>query len=666
MKKQRNDMVKWVSVLILGIFLLLAAVPPALHAQPVEPAEQMEDIDLLDLNIDEVVTGMRGGKRTTKEMPYAVSVVTAEDIRRAGSRSVPDALRLVPGVDVADLLYGYSAVSPRGYFTTQSNQALVLVDGRQLYDSFFGGTVWGGWPFQLEDIERIEVIRGPAGVTWGANATNGLINIVTKDPAEQLGTTVIARAGSRGSNKEYLGSAVQDGKLRIRASAEYEGSDGFNRGGNLLKSLDDDYHTGRFGLYGIYDKGPRDSVTFSAGSDVTDGMFNPGFTQGSKASPPGTQANYAMARWDHKIEKDNSFNLTGFFNDFYSDIGEKVSVYRYQQFALQFGHNFKPAENHHLSWGIDTRMDLLDDTLSNPGLMIDKYYTSGVVGTYLQDTWQFAPKWALELGGRIDYDCYGGFQPSARSSLSYEIDKKSMAYIAVSRAFEQPTIPSRYADVDMLDGLMNVQGDKNTSPTSVIAYELGYRRKFFDRLDTKSNLYWHEYANTIGMVPRLGLPNLLYMNSQNIGAYSTYGFEFESKYAVTKKLSLLGNYTLQFMNWRGDANIITATDSISLPKHKFMVGPRYDVTPNFHLSGQLWFVDHSKAPNPGNPLTLNHIDDYTRLDLRAEYEFWKKQAAFAVGVSNLLQPQHYEGSTLFLNNAQVPRMIYAEIRITFK
>ncbi len=663
MKKQQLNLVRG---MIIGLFLLGLTAPLTLQAQTAEPAEQMDDIDLLELNVDEVVTGLRGGKQTTKDMPYAVSVVTAEEIRRSGARSVPEALRLVPGVDVADILYGYSAVSPRGFFTAQSNQALVLVDGRQIYDSFFGGTVWGGWPFQLEDIERIEVIRGPAGVTWGANATNGAINIVTKDPADQLGTTFVARAGSRGSNKEHLGTAFQDGKLRMRVSGEYEGSDGFNKGGNIIKPLDDNYKTGRFGLYGIYDKGPRDTLTFSAGNDVTDGLFDPGFLQGFKPRNPGTQSNYAMGRWDHQIAKDNSFNLTGFFNDFYTDIGAKVSVYRYQQFALQFGHNLKPAENHHLSWGIDTRMDLLDDTLSNTGLTIDRYYTSGVVGTYLQDTWQFAPKWTLELGGRIDYDCYGGFQPSARGSLAYEIDKKSMAYAAVSRAFEQPTITSRYADVAMLDGLMNVQGNKNMSPTSVIAYELGYRRKFFDRLETKSNLYWQEYDNAIGMIPRLGLPNLFYMNSECIGPYSVYGYEFESKFAVTKKLTLLGNYTLQFMDWRGQANHITATDSITLPKHKFMVGPRYDVTDNFHLSSQLWYTSHVKAPNPANPLSLNHFDGYFRLDLRAEYEFWKKQAAVAVGVSNLLDNQHYEGTTSFLNNAQVPRMIYAEFRVTFK
>ncbi len=111
----------------------------------------IEDIDLLDLEIPMVVTASRR-QESVNTLPYAVSIITAEDIRRFGARSVPDALRLVPGMDVAELSYGTTAVSPRGMHGFVSRQALILVDGRQIYDSWFGGTIWGSWPFQLEDI----------------------------------------------------------------------------------------------------------------------------------------------------------------------------------------------------------------------------------------------------------------------------------------------------------------------------------------------------------------------------------------------------------------------------------------------------------------------------------------------------------------------------------
>ncbi|MFQ5495756.1 MAG: TonB-dependent receptor plug domain-containing protein, partial [Phycisphaerae bacterium] len=135
------------------------------------------------MEVQVVVTASRREQKLGS-VPYAMSVITADDIRRSGARSIPDALRLVPGVDVADLSFGNAAVSSRGFHGFIANLTLVLVDGRQIYDSVFGGTLWGAWPFQLEDIERIEVIRGPGGVTWGANAVNGVINIITKDPAD--------------------------------------------------------------------------------------------------------------------------------------------------------------------------------------------------------------------------------------------------------------------------------------------------------------------------------------------------------------------------------------------------------------------------------------------------------------------------------------------------
>ncbi len=642
-----------------------ACVSAASETSPPTCEEPVEDIDLMEMHVDTVVTGLRQNQEV-KDMPYAVSVITAEDIRRSGARSIPDALRLVPGVDVAELGYGYYATGPRGFYESYGSQNLVLVDGRQIYDAYFGGTNWGSWPFMLEDIERIEVIRGPAGVTWGANATNGLINIVTKNPRDQQGTTFLARGGNRSTNKEYLGYAFTDGKLRMRVSSEYEGSCGFEEGGFILRPLDDKYRGGRFSLYGIYDKSPRDTITFSGGSAVVDGIFNPGLALGFNTCNSGSRANYIMTRWDHKIADDNSFQVTGYVNDFSKDIGTRSMELQYQQLALQISHSFKPAQTHKFTWGIDGRADLMDSSNADPLPTERPFFSTGVIGAYAQDEWNFAPKWSLGIGGRIDYEFYGGFQPSTRLSLSYAPDTKSLIYAAVSRAFQMPTIPYRYADVQILDGLIKNGGDHDMGATSVIAYEVGYRRTFFDRLEASANVYWNEYRDAVGFCPKLSLPELFLINMQDIGDFSTYGFEMETRYRVTKKLQLLANYTLQFMDWRGDVDFNFGVDSISPPKHKFMIGPRYDLTDNLHLSSQLHFVDAVTAPNPNNPFCPNHFDPYFRLDMRVEYEFWKKQAALAFGVSNLLNTNHYEGTSTFLNNAEVPRLFYGELRVTFK
>ena len=628
---------------------------------PVEE-ESLDDIALFDLEIPIVVTAARREQKITT-VPYAVSVITAEDIRWSGARSVPDALRLVPGVDVADLTSGQTAVSLRGLHGLLSREVLVLVDGRQIFDCIFGGTAWGSWPLQLEDIERIEVVRGPGGVTWGPNAVNGVINIITKDPADQLGLTFTAGGGSRGMHKEHLGYAFVDGKLRMRVSGEYEASDGFRQGGSVWRNLDDDYKTGRFRLHAIYEPDAEDAVTISAGSGVLDGGYpgTPlagfGLRRHSR-----TQASFLLGKWTHRITDDNRFELTGFVNDFHLLAGTPQIDYRYQQLALQFGHTFKPTAAHTLTWGIDTRLDMLDTSNADPFMSSKSFVSTGIIGLYLQDEWRFAPKWTLDLGGRIDYGFYGGFEPSARAALSYQLTESSLIYGAVARTFQMPPAGTRFLNLPLVNGLSYMTANRDVGPEILMAYELGYRGSFFDQLEMNLNLFWHEYDPLAVLKPLPGSPGLIRVHFDNTYSASMYGLEFDAKYAVTKDLTLLGHYTFQQFDSRGSFSIKN-TDYISPPKHKFMLGARCSPTQDLHLSGHLYYVDTVRSPNPASPLVRRHVDPYFRLDLRAEYEFYNDRASVTVGVKNLLDSGHYEGGTLFLNDAQVPRTIFAELRI---
>ncbi len=624
-----------------------------------------EDIGLLELEIPVVVTAARREQKITT-MPYAVSVITAEDIRRSGARSIPDALRLVPGVDVADLSFGNAAVSPRGLHGLMGYQLPVLVDGRQIFDSIFGGCLWGSWPFQLEDIERIEVIRGSTGVTWGGNAINGVVNIVTKDPADQAGLTFTAGGGSRGTHKEHVGYALRDGRLRLRVSGEYEASDGFRKGGSILRNLEDDYKAGRMGLHAIYEAGPDDTLTISAGSGLMDGGYPPmPLAVFDRRRNSGSQASFLLGRWSHQIADDSSFEWTAYVNDFHMSAGVSSIEYRYQQLALQFRHTFRPADTHSLVWGFDSRTDLFDATNADPFFLSKPFASSAIIGLYLEDEWRFAPNWALNLGGRIDYEFYGGFQPSARAALVYKMADDSLIYGGVSRAFQMDPVAERFVHTPLLNGLAWVKGDRDVDAETLIAYEMGYRTRLFNRLETNVNVFWNEYRDLATISPTLGPPGLICYRLGNRASASMYGIEFDAKYEATSKLTLLGNYTFQRLNWRS-ARPFHEMDLISPPKHKFMLGGRYSATDDLHLSSHLYYVDAVKAPNPGFPLVPRRVDPYFRLDLRAEYEFLDDRASLAIGVRNLLDGHHYEGGTMFLNDSQVPRMIFAEFRITLK
>jgi len=630
-----------------------------------------DDDSIADLSLEElmdvqvVVTASRREQKITT-VPYAITVITSEDIRSAGARSIPDALRLVPGVDVADLSFGSYAVSPRGFHGFLARQVLVLVDGRQIFDSHFGGTLWGSWPFLLEDIEQIEVIRGPGGVTWGANAVNGVINIITKDPADQPGLTLTAGGGSRGTHKEYVGYAVEDGKLRLRLSTEYEASDGFHSGGSILGRLADDYKAGRVSIHGIYDSGPDDKFTFSVGSSAVDGCYprTPLGGFGWRRNS-GSQASFIMGRWSHRISEDNRFDLTGYVNDFYGSAGVPQMDYRYQQFALQLSHTFVPEQDHTLTWGIDTRFDLLDASNSDPQMLSRGFLSTGIVGAYVRDQWRFRPKWTLDLGARIDYEFYGGVQPSARASLAYEIAEDSLLYSSVSRAFQMPPVGLRFLDMPMLNRLSWAVGDRDADAETLVAYELGYRGRFFDRLETNLNIFWHDYDKVTTLSPRLGPPGLLVLDFGNRASASLYGVEFGASYAAAENLTLLANYTFQNLDWRASVPFHDK-ELISPPEHKAMVGARYSPTDDLHLSGQLHFVGGTKAPRADFPFVARSIDPYPRLDLRAEYEFQDDDASLAIGVRNLLDDHHPEGGTLFLNYAETPRMIFMEFKMRIK
>ncbi|MFH1419820.1 MAG: TonB-dependent receptor [Planctomycetota bacterium] len=657
----------------LALLLTFAGRAPAQEIGEEEPVDKAvvsldahalvdEDVELFELEVPVVVTAARREQKITM-VPHAVSVITAEDIRLSGARSIPDALRLVPGVDVSDLGSGAAAVSVRGLHGLVSRTVLVLVDGRQVFDSLFGGTLWGSWPFQLEDIERIEVIRGPGGVTWGANAVDGVINIITKDPADQLGLKFTAGGGSRGYYKTHTGYAFKDGDLRMRVSGEYEASDGFKGGGSILRSLDDEYKGGRMSLHAIYDWSPKDSLTVSAGSGLVDGAYAPTPLAGMDVRHnSGSQASYLFGKWSHEVTDDNRWELTGYVNDFQLSAGLRAIDYRYQQLALQFGHTFAPTDQHTVSWGIDSRVDLLDASNSDPFLLTEDFVSTAILGLYVQDQWRFAPKWTLDLGARIDYEFYGGFQPSARAALSYALTNSSAIYGAVSRAFQMPPAAMRYLDIPLLNGLARVQGDREMQALTLLAYEFGYRGRFFDRLDTTFNWFWHEYEHFTPLVPGLGPPGLLTYTVSDRASVSMYGVELDARYKVNKEFTLLGNYTVQWLDWQS-SEAFHETDVMVPPKHKAMVGARYSATDDLHLSSHLYYVDSTKAPNPSFPFMPSRIDPYMRLDLRAEYELWDDQASIAVGVRNLLDGGHFEGGTLFLNNAEVPRMVFAEFRL---
>ncbi|MBI4718454.1 MAG: TonB-dependent receptor [Planctomycetes bacterium] len=639
--------------------------PPAAEAGD-ETGDDLSELSLEELMATPVVVSASRRAEPMAHVPYAIAVITADDIRRAGAHTVPDALRLVPGVDVAQLSATQFAVSPRGLHGFLSGLTLILVDGRQMYDPLFGGMFWSSWPIQVEDIARIEVIRGPAGVAWGANATNGIINIISKDPGDQQGATLTLRGGSRGTHAEHLDYAWKDGPLRMRISTELAGGDGFRKGGSLLGRVEDDYLTTRVSLHGIYEKERGRTFTFSAGNAVMDrGFALPPMVSLPGATDVGTIGSYVQGKWTREIGPDEQVQVTAYVNDFHLSYGAPSVDYGYQQLALNFGHSFKPADRHLITWGLDTRVDLFDATNSDPGMLTRRYVATPVAGMYVEDEWRLSDRWVLHLSGRADYDSYGGFEPSGRAALTYKASERSSFFAAVSRTFSESPAAQRFLEIPFVGGLVAVTGDRQVDAHTLIAYEAGWRARPTDKFETAVNFFWHDYDHLPGLQPLLGPPGLLRFNVQSVGDTGFYGVGWSGTYKVSKRWTLLAHYTYQQAGGEGRPNF-HFMDLMSPPEHKAMFGARFDPRDDLHFAAHLYYVDSVTGPDPLIPLFRRHIDPYLRLDLRAEYEFPKRNASLAVGVQNLLDDHHPEGTTMFLNDTEVPTMVYAELRMVIK
>ena len=419
-------------------------------------------------------------------------------------------------------------------------------------------------------------------------------------------------------------------------------------------------------VHAVYESNDRESLTLSMGNALVDGSFPPTPLAGiGQRRNSGSQATFIMGTWTRNIAKNDDIQVTAYINDFHASPGLPMNDYRYQQAALLLSRTIRPSKTHHVTWGMDGRIDLMDGSNSDPFLLSKTRVHTGIAGIYLQDEWRFAPRWTLNLGARVDYEAYGGFKPSARGSIAWTPTDDTILYAAVSRAFQMPPAAFRFLDMPLVNGFVHVVGHRSMDVVTLFAYELGYRDRFLDRLETSVNLFWHEYADWTTISAQIGPPGLIRMDIDNRADLSSYGVELDARFEAAKNLTLLGHYTYERINWRSSVPW-RDTETMTAPEHKFMIGARWNPTDDLHVSGHLHYVDAVEAPNPANPFHVRDVDAYFRLDLRGEYEFKDDSASIAVGVRNLLDRDHYEGGTLFLNDAEVPRMLYAELRLAIK
>jgi iron complex outermembrane recepter protein len=657
------------------VALLLTLACKATYGQcaPVPPLSQG---DLTKVSIEDLmnmeVTSASKKEQKISQVATAIFVVTKEDIRRSGAANIPDLLRMVPGLDVAQIDANTWAITARGFNSQFANKLLVLIDGRAVYTPLFGGAFWDTQDVPLEDIDRIEVIRGPGGSVWGANAVNGVINVITKRAADTPGTLVTGGAGNQA--KEF-GTVQYGGKLRetsYRLFTDYQNNGDFPDLNG--QGAHDDWHLLHGGFRADTDLSKKDSLTTQG--DIYAGSEGATIVH-SVLSPPdnvnlekiaGLSGGNILGRWDRIFSSRSDTTLQVYF-DRQTRSGPESREVR-NTFDLDFQHHVVWGTRQDLIWGAGYRYsgDQTVGTIDQAFVPADS--AGNLFNLFIQDQITLKPdQVSLSVGVKLENSYFTGFdlQPSVR--LAWTPNQRRTFWAAVSRASQTPS--RRRAGLDAvlaaLPGSAEVVLLGNPDPQSehVIAYELGYRtelnRKLSVDLATFFNTYSHletiepqpSFLDTNSVPPLLVLTNMLDDKMQG----TTEGLEVFARWKVINRWTLSPGYSFLEMHLHTDAGSQDTNSGPdaqgSNPGHQAQLRSHVEMSHGLAWDTNAYFVGH---------LPAQFVASYTRVDTQLRWHL-KEQLELSLVGQNLLRDHHLEfnDGLAVVNSSQVKRSAYARL-----
>ncbi|HXY37198.1 MAG TPA: TonB-dependent receptor [Planctomycetaceae bacterium] len=640
-----------------------------------EPQKAATDKSILDLDIDQLgkvqakvptafdteVTTVTATKSSVGQSPAAVFVITPEMIRRSGAVEVPELLRMVPGLQVAKVTSSQWAISSRGFNSEFANSLLVLVDGRVVYNSLFGGVFWDTQDLVIQDVDRIEVIRGPGATIWGANAVNGVINIITKDSSQTQGAQVVAGGGSQNKTNSSVryGGAIGDNTTYRLWVKEQDNAAGFNP----VQGSANDAWTQMSGGFRVDSQGAQkiDLVTLQgqlySGNEEFQGpvpSMAPPFTIYPDVLTHEGGGNI-LGRWTHVVDDNDTFFVQTYFDKM--DRTEPYFDIKINTFDLEFQQNIKHDGNHMFTWGADYRL-ISDDYPSVDGFpsLDPQALTYSQASAFFQEEMPlFRDDLKFYIGSKFMYYFFTGFeyQPSAR--LLWAIDDKQVLWGAVSRAVRTPVRIEENGDWIVGGGQSPVyellQGQNTLQSEDLLSFELGYRREVNDRLSFEFATFCNRYDNLINnpvIAIEPGLPPIVVTQYGNIGSAQTTGFEINGTWKVTDKWKLQGWYSFLYMHVQGNGEDGVSGDS---PKSQAYLMSSWDLP--FNLEADL-------MPRFVQQLPDLNVPSYTTMDARLGWRPNDHWECSIVG-QNLLQAHHLEFVGPFTVMSEVNRGVYAQV-----
>jgi len=659
------------------VLLMLITATIRSGGQQIKDLSEASLEDLMNIR----VTSVAKTEQTLSQTASAVFVITPEEIQRSGATNIPDLLRMVPGVDVAQINANTWAVSARGLNGRFSNELLVLLDGRNVYTPTFGGVLWDVLDMPLEDIERIEVIRGTGGTIWGANAVNGVINIITRRAAETHGGMVIAGGGNldQGSGTvQYGGGLGKNTDYRI--FTKYFNQD--HMPGLTGADGADGWHLLRGGFRADSRLSARDTLMVQgdmyAGEEGGPSTFLPSVTS------PGVQninlavpvsGGFLQSVWNHAFSARSNTTLQVSFDRYKRD-----DVLREERKTLNvdFQHNFAWGMRQEIVWGANYR-NTDSDTHGDLSFSLNPANVNmQLFSSFIQDDIALVPdKLYLTIGARLDHNYYTGFNilPSAR--VAWTPSARRMFWAAVSHANRTPAETDTGSRINFggftgpggVPTLAALVGNPHFDDEVLTDYEMGYRTALRKHFSIDLAAYYGDYNHQETTEPatpffettpapaHLVLP----VTYENLMHGEAHGFEAAMNWKATGRWTLSPGYAFEQIHMHLDP---TSKDTSSVldaegssPIHSAQFRSHLDLTRGLTWDASAYFVDRLRS---------GEIPSYTRADTGLTWS-WTEHLSSSVVGQNLAKDRHLEflDDSGSVRSTLVKRGVYAKFAWKF-
>jgi iron complex outermembrane receptor protein len=659
---------------LLGVFLAVTVSAQTSQNLPDVTAITLED--LMNLQVTSV------SKRAQKlaDAAAAIFVITQDDIRRSGASSIPEALRMVPGLQVARIDENKWAIGSRGFNGRFDNKLLVLIDGRSVYTPLFSGVYWNVQDVLLENVDRIEVIRGPGATLWGANAVDGVINIITKPAKLTQGAMVTVEGGTEERTAE---GAQYGGKIGenvfYRAYTKY--SDWAPALGATGTNASDGWHTVRGGFR--MDSTPTRVDSLTVQGDLYRTNYGETLTVPTLTAPYSNtfpnDGNYSggniLGHWNHAFSR-SSTSLQMYYDNTRT-VDNSVFTDHEAVYDIDFQHDLHIGESHELVWGLGYRS--IQDSNSSSATVSLQPNHSGLnqFSAFVQDEVSlFDRRLRVTLGSKFEHNDFTGFEVEPNVRFVGIVSKNQSVWAAISRAVRTPALteeglrlneavvpPGTAPFNSPLPVVEAIFGSKQFKSEDLLAYELGYRVQATNTFSADIATFYNSYTNLRSAEPGTPfvdanpLPTdvVVPFTASNKMSGGTYGAELFTDWKVLPKWRLMGSYSYLQMNIRKNPDSLDPTpdnpDGAS-PRHQWYVRSSLDLPKHLEQDVTLRYIDRLPSLN---------IPSYYSLDANLG---WRpiSNLALSVGGQNLLNHQHVEFIPEFINT--MPTMVKRTFRAT--